>query len=293
MPREIELKLALGGDAAIALTRHPVLGGRPGRPTTLANTYYDTPDGALRAARVALRIRHTPQRRLQTLKTAGHGSGGLSTRGEWEWEIDTADLDLAGLAALAPMQALGEDVLDALVPRFTTDFERHIWLIERDDACIELAHDRGEIRAGERRVAIDELELELKSGGGRSGSPASLWQLATELAERVPLRPANASKAARGAALLDRRWTLSSHGPACFDRAIDALDALTDSGDPTFRTQARESFAAIADASPHAAVSEHASALAAALATPNWLDIAFGRQCLALRSALLTHASSR
>jgi len=275
MSQEIELKLALGPDAAAALTRHPALEGRPGRRTTLANTYYDTPDGALRAARVALRIRRTPQGRLQTLKTAGHGSGGLSARGEWEWEIDTAGLDLAGLAALAPMQALGPAVLDALVPRFATDFERHTWLLESDDACIELAHDRGEIRAGERRVAIDELELELKSGGRRSGSPTALWRLATELAERVPLRPANASKAARGAALLHRRWTLSSHAPACFDRAIDALDALADSGDPAFRAQARESFAAIADASPDAASREHADALATALATPNWLDIAF------------------
>ena len=58
-----------------------------------------------------------------------------------------------------------------------------------------MALDDGEVRAGGRRATIRELELELKDG-----DPAALWALADEFATSVPLRPATASKAARGAA---------------------------------------------------------------------------------------------
>lgn len=290
MPEEIELKLALGADGARALTEHPRLVNQPARRETLTNTYYDTPAGDLERARVALRIRRTPERWLQTLKTAGQGSGGLSTRGEWEWPITGPALDLAGLEELAPMQALGREVLTALEPRFTTDFERTSWLLEAPEATIEVALDRGGIRAGERQAAIDELELELKSG-----SPEALWALAETFAADVPLRPANLSKAARGGALRDAHWPLPA-APASlreaspagrFDAAIAALDALADSGDGAFLTQAREALQTLVDDSElDAAVREPASALARALSEGDWLDRDFGRHSLALLAAL-------
>lgn len=294
MPREVELKLALGSDSPRLLCEHTLLRHLPSTCTTLTNTYYDTPDNALEAARIALRIRRTPSGILQTLKTAGQTGAGLSTRGEWEWPID-GELDVAGLVDLPPMQALDPAMLDDLEPRFSTDFERRIWFIEHDDARIELALDRGEIESGSHRVAINELELELKPGGRRSGDPRALWRLAAELAERVPLRLANASKAARGGALLKQRWPIVTHDEsnkrdaslqAHFDWAIDALDAWADSGEQRFRQLAQESFAAIADASPSGEIREHADALAAALAMPDWLSTAFGRHSLALQQVL-------
>ncbi len=285
MPEEVELKLALGRDAAARLRRHPALRDMPGTRMTLTNTYYDTPEGALEAARVALRIRRTPQRTLQTLKTAGRGSGGLSSRGEWEWPID-GTLDLAGLADLPPMQALGAAVLAALEPRFTTDFERECWLVERGAARIEVALDRGGIRAGERHAAIDELELELKAG-----TPAALWQLAGEFADEVPLRPANASKAARGAMLREGHWPVADllDGDAAvrFDRAIDALDALADSGDERLRKVAQNLFTSIADDTAlDAETRALAHGLASALVSPDWLRAETGRHCLALHARL-------
>ncbi|SHE60822.1 CYTH domain-containing protein [Modicisalibacter ilicicola DSM 19980] len=285
LPEEVELKLALGSHGAAQLLRHPALDALPQRRERLTNTYYDTPDGALEAARVALRIRRTTEHTLQTLKTAGSGSGGLSTRGEWEWEIDGDGLDRESLRDLPPMQALDDTLLETLAPRFTTDFERLRWLVEHPDATIEVALDRGEIRAGEHCVAIEELELELKAG-----DPETLWRLARELAEQVPLRPANVSKAARGAALDRGHWQLPAlpeDARARADHATYLLDAFTDTRRPGHLQKAADTYRRLAD--DHlldAAVRHHAHALAAALAHPAWLTAAFGQHSLALYQAL-------
>ena len=57
---ETELKLRFAPDAAAAIIRHPAL--KPfkrarARASQLTSTYFDTPDGALAAAGVALRLR--------------------------------------------------------------------------------------------------------------------------------------------------------------------------------------------------------------------------------------------
>ncbi|GHA99019.1 CYTH domain-containing protein [Modicisalibacter luteus] len=284
MPEEIELKLALASGEAGKLPYHPALGGATAHRTRLANTYYDTPTGDLESAKVALRLRRTPERTLQTLKTAGQGSGGLSARGEWEWEVQEDRLDVDGLAQLPPVQALGQKVLHALQPRFTTDFERQAWLIDYSGARIEVALDRGEIRAGERHVGIDELELELKAG-----EPSALWQLARRLAEDIALRPANASKAARGGALCENQWRIpagNDTAAACFDRAILYLDAFNDSGQRAFLEQARDALTTLAQRAHADEIGHHAQALADALAETDWLTPSFGQHSLALQAAL-------
>lgn len=287
MPEEIELKLALAGAGAARLKAHSLLAGQPARRAVLSNTYYDTPEGRLEAERVALRIRRTPEGTLQTLKTAGRGSGGFSRRGEWEWAISDGGLDLDGLAQLPPMQALGRPTLRALEPRFTTDFERHSWRLDYAAATIEVALDQGEIRAGERCIAIGELELELKDGPS-----AALWELAVQLAEQVPMRPANTSKAARGTALREGHWAVPAPGAslqARFDHVISLLDAQTDTGDDIFLFHARDSLLTMAnDAAISSPAREHAHAMASALALPDWLTTAFGRHSLALQIALQT-----
>jgi len=47
---------------------------------------------------------------------------------------------------------------------FAVDVERKSWRFETRDGGIELAIDRGEIRAGARREAFCEVELELIRG---------------------------------------------------------------------------------------------------------------------------------
>ena len=144
MSQEIELKLALGPNGPTMLRRHPQLAGLDSVAQRLGNTYFDTPQGDLEAARMALRLRRIDGRVLQTLKTRGEGGGGLSTRGEWEWEVSGPGLDLEGLAELPPA-ALGRHVLERLAPRFTTDFHRETRMIDHDGARIEVALDEGEI----------------------------------------------------------------------------------------------------------------------------------------------------
>ena len=287
MSHEIELKLALGPEGPAALRRHPRLAGLASRATLLGNTYFDTPAGDLEAARMALRLRRADGRLLQTLKTRGQGGGGLSCRGEWEWEVPGPGLDLAGLAALPPLAGHGDELLARLAPRFATDFQRDTWRLEFDNARIELALDLGEIRAADRTVAIRELELELEAG-----APEALWELAEELAESVPLRPADTSKAARGGALLAGTWTLpeGDGAGAWLHRAVVALDALDDTGDPAWRDRAREAFAQLAGLEGGRYRLE-ADALASALDDSDWPTPVFGRTALRLARRLPAEAA--
>ncbi|MFP4263349.1 MAG: CYTH domain-containing protein [Halomonas sp.] len=277
MSQEIELKLALGPEGPGALRAHPRLAGLAPTRAALGNTYYDTPRGELEAARMALRLRRLDGRLLQTVKTRGEGGGGLSRRGEWEWEVPGPGLDLAGLAGLPPA-ALGEEVLERLEARFTTDFRRETWRLEHRGARIELALDEGAILAAGRRVEIRELELELKAG-----EPAALWSLAEALAEEVALRPSDTSKAARGGALLSGDWRLPEGGTAAgwLHRAVVALDAHADTGAHRWREAAREAFqrlAALGDTDAR----DDARAVAAALLDDNWLTPPLGRRLLRL-----------
>lgn len=287
MADEIELKLALGAEAPEALRRHPRLAGLVPTLTRLGNIYYDTPEGELEGARMALRLRRAGDRLMQTLKTRGQGGGGLSTRGEWEWEVPGPGLDLAGLATLPSMAERDPALLERLVPRFATDFMRETWWLEEDGLSVELALDLGEIRAGEQAVTIRELELELKAG-----EPAALWSLAETLAECVALRPSDTSKAARGGALLGGGWTLpeGTNPAAWLHRASVALDALADTGQPAWRDEAREAFQRLAypgdDARDDDSLRDDARALAEALETEAWLTPAFGRRMLRLARRL-------
>ncbi|MGM0982956.1 MAG: inorganic triphosphatase [Pseudomonadota bacterium] len=287
MADEIELKLALGLESPEALRRHPRLAGSAPTLTRLGNTYYDTPEGDLERARMALRLRRAGDRLLQTLKTRGQGGGGLSTRGEWEWEVPGPGLDLAGLATLPPMAERDPELLERLVPRFATDFVREAWWLEGEEVILEIALDLGDIHAGEQAVPIRELELELKAG-----DPATLWSLADELADTIPMRPSDTSKAARGGALLGGSWTLpaGSNPAAWLHRATVALDALADTGQDVWRDEARRAFQRLAetgeDALDDEALRDDARALAEALGTETWLTPAFGRRMLRLARRL-------
>ena len=287
MSQEIEMKLALGQDGPERLCRHSLLQGQPGATQRLANTYFDTPGGELEAARMALRLRRCDDAWVQTLKTSGEGGGGMSQRGEWEWPVAGGALDREGLAALPPMAALGAGVIERLEARFTTDFERRLWRLDHAGASIEVALDSGEIRAAGRSVPIRELELELKAG-----DPSALWDLAMALAETIPLRPSDASKAARGGALLSDQWTLpKGDTPAeWLHRAIMALDALADTRGDAWRQAAVEAMQRLAAQDDVNNNNGHnpgdAADLAAALATQNWLTPAFGQAALRLARRL-------
>jgi len=84
VPTETELKLRITPEAAAKLARHPViktLKRGPARKARLLSTYYDTDDGALAAAGIALRVRRDGRHWMQTIKgPADASSAGGSVR---------------------------------------------------------------------------------------------------------------------------------------------------------------------------------------------------------------------
>ncbi len=203
MATETELKLSLACDALQRVARLPIVRqharGR-GIRRHLTNVYYDTSDQRLVAAGVALRVRRVEKRFLQTVKTAGTVYAGMHSRGEWEWELPNHKLDLRLCDAEPEIAAVFVDpaLRTTLQPLFTTDFWRTTWLLVfADSSLIELAVDRGKVSGLGRTTPICELELELKAG-----SPQRLYEVAHALAEALPIRLENTSKAARGYALL-------------------------------------------------------------------------------------------
>lgn len=165
-----------------------------GEPLTLLNRYYDTPEGALNAERVALRVRATGNDFIQTLKTRGHLQGAALAREEWEWPRPEASLD-PSLLEQTPMAA--HPALASLEPVFDTDFQRRVLMLEWKDpgqwARIECALDKGVIRSGAREQALCELELELVEGDA-----SILSGVAHTLTQHVPALLNSISKAEQG-----------------------------------------------------------------------------------------------
>jgi adenylate cyclase len=194
VPQEIELKLALPRSALAALRKHPLVAAteRCGTAQTLVNTYYDTPDLRLRAAKIGVRTRRQGRRWLQTVKCAGEMSGGLASRPEWEQPY-LGSFDFSAITA-APVRELLDRHHDALVPIFTTRFRRETRRYATGAQVeILLMIDSGEVEVEDRRSPICELELELVQG-----SEADLFDLARQLAADLPLLPEDVSKAERG-----------------------------------------------------------------------------------------------
>jgi inorganic triphosphatase YgiF len=195
-PLEIELKLSLPPQQVGAFLRR--MARRRSAPVRqeLITRYFDTPEFALSAQGVALRVRRMGRRWLQTLKTEGERQGGLSRRAEFEMPVGRGSPDWTRFPAEA-LAYVPEALRAQLVPVFETRFNRTAWLIKgRGGALIEVALDVGEVRAGERSQAICEVELELKAG-----QPDALFALALEWAAAFDCLPFDLSKAERGVRL--------------------------------------------------------------------------------------------
>ncbi|UTW10591.1 CYTH domain-containing protein [Marinobacterium rhizophilum] len=206
MAREVELKLSLDPQQALALRALPWLGEpEPGGSRPLHNQYFDTPDRLLAQHRVALRIREQDGRYIQTLKTRGSSQGGLHQRNEWEWDLPEPALDYTLLSTADWPEALQSTAIQRrIVPAFRTDFERTTWMLREsahggEPVLIELVLDQGEVTATAAGVstALCELELELKQG-----TAPDLYRVAMQLAQSVPVLVSDISKAERGYRLL-------------------------------------------------------------------------------------------
>lgn len=195
MAREIELKLALDAKDEAAFLASKALAGI--QPTTerLLAVYFDTPKRELAENAMALRLRRSGRRWVQTLKAGKSGTGGLHERSEWEYPTRGPHLDLARFAD-TPLAKLHDPARlhERLRERFRVDSERTTWnVVPAVGTRLEVVLDRGTVAAGRKGVAIHEVEIE-----SIAGDSEAVFALALRLVGEVALRPSAVSKAERG-----------------------------------------------------------------------------------------------
>ncbi|WP_037439387.1 inorganic triphosphatase, partial [Shewanella mangrovi] len=194
--QEIELKLLLHPDHISALKNaiNQLANLKHGEEKVLVNRYFDTSELALRQLDMGLRVRGCNGALEQTIKTAGQVVGGLHSRPEYNVDISTDEPNLILFPAdIWPASTDIELLQQQLKCIFSTDFTRTTWLIQHDNAQVEVAVDQGWVAANGKQEPICELEFELFSGNA-----ATLLMLAQQVATVVPVRLGKASKAQRG-----------------------------------------------------------------------------------------------
>lgn len=167
-------------------------------PEHQENTYFDTADGRLAAARHGLRVRRIGSRSLITLKgPASLDAGAVHRRAEHEFP--GASPDPVTWPPGAPRElALALTGGAPLFPTVAVSTERRILHVERGGVQVaELCLDRGVLRGGRRERPFVELEIELLAGGDAS----DLAGIAAELAHYMTLVPEPRSKLMRATAL--------------------------------------------------------------------------------------------
>jgi triphosphatase len=198
MSTEVELKLAARPADLPALKRAlaAITPGAVRSRERLISTYYDTPDLALQAQGLTLRVREQGGRFIQTVKSEDAAGGVMLARGEWE---DTLTENRPDPNAPESGKHLPQDPIRQLRPLFVTDVNRTATEIDPlSGTRIEVAIDEGEVRSagGGASEPISEIELEL-----REGEAAALYDLALRLLEVAPIRIETRTKSERGYSL--------------------------------------------------------------------------------------------
>ena len=201
-PQEREIKFRVSDAARDALARHPSL-PTGHRAQHEVSTYFDTADSTFRRAGATLRVRRRGNQHVQTVKLLNRA--GAFARGEWEWPVKTDQPDLRRLAETPLAGMSGAPVK----PVFVTDVQRDVREVRQDSATIEVAIDRGQVRAGSAAEDISELELELKQGDA-----GDLYRLAISLHADAALSLGAESKA-------DRGWRLRTGQPRPAEKHAD------------------------------------------------------------------------
>jgi inorganic triphosphatase YgiF len=195
MSIQIALKLNLPEAAQALFMRHPLLRRAVRRHSeALVGIHYDTRRLTLYRHGIALRLRKHGAGWLQTVKYHGVSPDRPSKVPQW----DTPYLSIFDFAAVDDEAVRGvlekPKLTQGLVALFETSFRRITWQL-RPAANVSLLVmlDRGWIAANGRRAPISEVTIELLEG-----PPNWRYDIADELAMRVPLTPELNSKAERG-----------------------------------------------------------------------------------------------
>jgi triphosphatase len=197
--REFELKLDLTGQELGQLIEQTKPNGRgAGSQKRLRSVYYDTPDFRLHAKGIALRVRAIGRRYVQTVKLDARLNGGLFNPIEIEDRLERPEPDVNRIHDENVRRKVRKAIRgSALTQAFETVVTRTTRKLRSGGSVIELALDKGEALAMNRRSEICEAELELVSG-----NPSDLLKTAQTLFAKGNVRPAPMSKAERGYRLL-------------------------------------------------------------------------------------------
>ena len=201
-PDTIELELKLGlrdcDPFRVSNVLNLVLGREiPSKTELLQNTYFDSA-GLLYRSGVAIRTRSFNESHEMTVKLRGPDEGGLSQRSEWNFPINTPNLDYALLEHLdLPVSVVSVIREQSLEVVFQNVFERTDWRVTEDNYDVMMSLDLGSIQVDSRESQVSELELELLSG-----DVDQLIGFGCEVADRLPAFMGVISKAERGDRLI-------------------------------------------------------------------------------------------
>ncbi|OOG39811.1 CYTH and CHAD domain-containing protein [Polaromonas sp. A23] len=133
--------------------------------------YFDTPEGALAAQGVVLRLRKEGRQWVQTAKAPGsrplerlEHNVALGAHAAPEPELARHSGTPVGECIRRALKLKPGESFPGLAPVYTTDIVRLTRLVRVRGAVVELALDRGRIAAGDKVLPVSELELELKQG---------------------------------------------------------------------------------------------------------------------------------
>ncbi len=198
-PREFELKLDMTGQELDLLAGNPKLRSGSARvQKTLRSVYYDTPDHRLHAQGIVLRVRDDGEGYVQTVKLDHNLKDGISNPVEIEDRLDNGQPNTSRIHDKRVRRKVLKAIRgSALTRAFETVVTRTTHRLRTRGSVIELALDRGETLAMNRRSEICEAELELIRG-----NPKDLLQVAQALFAKSAIRPAPMTKAERGYRLL-------------------------------------------------------------------------------------------
>lgn len=202
---EVEFKLLGTPEILDAIAASSLVGRYATLPCgveELTNLYFDTPDFQLRRMGLTFRLRWNGADWLQTLKVGSEAVDGLFKRREWEQRIATSTPQI-GVLPEGPELTPVRDIFSKFEIAFTTRFRRRTFQIsftgplEQATTSLTLSLDSGTIVAGEKHMALAEVELELDSG-----PESGLTSFANMLRAEFALTPGSLSKAGRGYRLL-------------------------------------------------------------------------------------------
>ena len=195
MENEIELKIMLEAQNIVPITQWLAMQRvLDESETALGNTYFDTPEQYFSLNQMGFRVRVKNHRYEMTLKTKGEIVGGLHIRPEYNLPLENEKPDFKRLVSHFNLQIGGSDqIAEALIPTFSTDFIRHQWLIEINQSQIEVVLDQGEVENPFGSEKICELEFELKIG-----TLADIFQLIEQMPKLDGMWLSSLSKAQRG-----------------------------------------------------------------------------------------------